>query len=220
MAKGCAYRGGNAVPTGGAGSGDFQAYQAPGVSAPKRLLRAPVSVILSAGSARLLVHDQWRRQLGLELPAVGKRWSAHAARRQGPTGEIPVKGERAARPNPWPMPPRRACFSWCTHSAPDHVRLMSVDGRRHAHRRARERYTVEYAREDPTVLPTMGRALAPTGNSSLLAPRFDQPIASHRLVSRRLNLFCGSRSQDGKYRVIASNAARTPMALVVFPVRG
>jgi hypothetical protein len=26
--------------------------------------------------------------------------------------------ERAAPPNAWPMPPRRACFTCCTHSAP------------------------------------------------------------------------------------------------------
>jgi hypothetical protein len=52
-----------------------------------------------------------RSRASVSAKTAGSRGST-SSRRETPSRE------RVARLNPWPMPPRRACFTCCTHSAP------------------------------------------------------------------------------------------------------
>ena len=126
-----------------------------------------------------------------------------------PTGN-PVEGKSGTAKS-------LACASsrgtlYVLHSfGPDHVRLMSVDGKGKLTARP-ERYTVN-TQDKTDRVPTMG-VLSPDGKFLLVGTTFDQPIAHTGLYPDGSPILWVSRP-DGKYKVIASNAP-DPNGLVVF----
>ena len=96
---------------------------------------------------------------------------------------------------------------------PDHIRVMSVDGKGKLTPRM-ERYTVN-TKDKTDRVPTMA-VLSPDGKFLLVGTTFDQPIAHTGLYPDGSPILWVPQS-DGTYRVIASNAP-DPDGLVVFPL--
>jgi hypothetical protein len=99
------------VPTGGAGSGTFKPISGQ-ESAPNAFEGAGSVISRRTGSFCLRPMAATTRSRASALAKMaGSRGSTSS--RQG----MPSR-KRAAPPNPWPMPPRRACFMCSTRSAP------------------------------------------------------------------------------------------------------
>src|SRR5215468_6898396 len=97
---------------------------------------------------------------------------------------------------------------------PDHLRLMSVDGKGKLTAR-KERYTVN-TQDKTDRVPTMA-VLSPDGKFLLVGTTFDRPIAHTGLYPDGSPILWVPQP-DGTYTVIASNAP-DPDGLVVFPLR-
>ena len=98
---------------------------------------------------------------------------------------------------------------------PDHLTLMSVDGKGKLTAR-KERYTANTQSKTDRV-PTMA-VLSPDGKFLLVGTTFDRPIAHTGLYPDGSPILWVPQP-DGTYTVIASNAP-DPDGLVVFPLRG
>jgi 6-phosphogluconolactonase (cycloisomerase 2 family) len=104
---------------------------------------------------------------------------------------------------------------YVTHSfGPDHVRLMSVDGQGKLTARP-EQYTVN-TKDKTERVPTMG-VLSPDGKFLIVGTTFDLPIVLSGTYPDGSPILW-VKQQDGKWKVIASNAP-DPDGIVVFPVR-
>src|SRR5262247_1156687 len=97
---------------------------------------------------------------------------------------------------------------------PDHLRLMSVDGKGRLTARP-ERYTAN-TKEKTDRVPTMA-VLSPDERFLLVGTTFDRPIA-HTGTYPDGSPILWVPQADGTYKVIASNAP-DPDGLVVFPLR-
>ena len=96
---------------------------------------------------------------------------------------------------------------------PDHLRLMSVDGKGKLTTRP-ERYTAN-TKDKTDRVPTMA-VLSPNGKFLLVGTTFDRPIAHTGLYPDGSPILW-VQQPDGSFKVIASNAP-DPDGLVVFPV--
>jgi hypothetical protein len=99
------------VPTGGAGSGTFKPIS--GQESAPNAFEGAGSVILSPDRQLLFATNGGDNSVSSFRLGKDRRLTRLDVK---PTGNA-VEG-RAAPPSPWPMPLRRACFTYCTHSAP------------------------------------------------------------------------------------------------------
>jgi 6-phosphogluconolactonase (cycloisomerase 2 family) len=195
------------VYTGGAGSGEFKPIS--GQESAPNAFEGAASVILSPERRFLFVTNGGNNSV-----------SSFAVAEDGgltlvdcePTGN-PVMGKSGTA--------KSLAFSaskgilYVLHSfGPDHLRLMSVDGKGKLTAR-KESYTVN-TKDKTDRVPTMA-VLSPDGKFLLVGTTFDQPIAHTGLYPDGSPILWVPTA-DGKYRVIASNAP-DPDGLIVFPVR-
>jgi len=195
------------VYTGGAGSGEFKPIS--GQESAPNAFEGAASVILSPDRRFLFVTNGGNNSV-----------SSFAVAEDGgltlvdcePTGN-PVMGKSGTA--------KSLAFSaskgilYVLHSfGPDHLRLMSVDGKGKLTAR-KESYTVN-TKDKTDRVPTMA-VLSPDGKFLLVGTTFDQPIAHTGLYPDGSPILWVPTA-DGKYRVIASNAP-DPDGLIVFPVR-
>jgi hypothetical protein len=106
------------VATDGGGSGTFKPIS--GQESSPNAFEGAGSVILSPDRRFLFT----TMAATIRFPASVSETTAGSRSSTSNRPGTPSK-EGAVPPNRWPMPPQRACFSCCTHSAPDHLRLMS-----------------------------------------------------------------------------------------------
>jgi hypothetical protein len=99
------------VATGGAGSGTYNR------SAARKVRRTPLKARVESSSHQIASFCLPQTAGTIRFPA--SPWATRA----GLNGSTPSRRgtpskERAEPPNLWPISPRRACCSCCTHSAP------------------------------------------------------------------------------------------------------
>src|SRR5262245_10256620 len=195
------------IPTGGSGSGVFKPIS--GQESAPNAFEGAASVILTPDRQFLFTTnggdnsvssfnlDKDGRLTLVDVKRTGNRVDGKSGTAKS-LGYAPSKG-----------------ILYVLHSfGPDHLQLMSVDGKGNLMARP-ERYTVNT--EDKTDrVPTMA-VLSPDEKFLLVGTTFDQPIA-HTGTYPDGSPILWVRQADGTFKVIASNAP-DPDGLVVFPLR-
>jgi len=194
------------LPTGGAGSGEFKPIS--GQESAPNAFEGAASVILSPDRRFLFVTNGGDNSVSSFALAEDGGVTLVSCERTG----NPVMGKSGTAKS-------LACAAstgilYVLHSfGPDHLRLMSVDGKGKLTAR-KERYTVN-TKDKTDRVPTMA-VLSPDGKFLLVGTTFDQPIAHTGLYPDGSPILWVP-NPDGTYRVIASNAP-DPDGLIVFPV--
>jgi 6-phosphogluconolactonase (cycloisomerase 2 family) len=194
------------VDTGGAGSGVFKPIS--GQASAPNAFEGAGSVILTPDRQFLFVTNGGDNSVSSFSVGEGGRLTRLDVK---PTGNA-VEGKSGTAKSLAYAPSRGMLF--VVHSfGPDHVRLMSVDGKGKLTTRP-ERYTVN-TKDKTNRVPTMG-VLSPDGTFLLVGTTFDQPpVLTGPYPDGSPILWVPG--PDGKPKSIASNAP-DPDGLVIFPV--
>jgi 6-phosphogluconolactonase (cycloisomerase 2 family) len=195
------------VATGGAGSGTFKPIS--GQESSPNAFEGAGSVILTADRRFLFTTNGGDNSVSSFSLDPDGRLTRLDTRRTG----NPVEGKSGTAKSLAYAPSKGILY--VLHSfGPDHVRLMSVDGKGKLTARD-ERYTVN-TKDKTDRVPTMV-VLSPDGKFLLVGTTFDRPIAHTGLYPDGSPILW-VQQPDGKFKSIASNAP-DPDGLVVFPVR-
>src|SRR5215510_8795627 len=195
------------VPTGGAGSGTFKPIS--GQDSAPNAFEGAGSVILTADRRCLFTTNGGDNSVSSFTVDKDGRLTRLDVKRTG----NPIEGKSGTAKSLAYAPSKGVLYA--LHSfGPDHLRLMSVDGRGKLTARP-ERYTVNTPDKTDRV-PTMA-VLSPDGKFLLVGTTFDRPIAHTGLYPDGSPILW-VQQPDGTFKVIASNAP-DPDGLVVFPVR-
>ncbi len=163
------------------------------------------------GGPEVSISHKWRRQFGFQLQSRQGR-PTHTAGHQANGERIEGKSGTAKS---LAYDPSKGIL-YVPHSfGPDHLRLMSVDGKGKLTARP-ERYTVK-TQDKTERVPTMA-VLSPDGKFLLVGTTFDQPPVRAGIYPDGSPILW-VKQPDGKFKVIVSNAP-DPDGLVVFPLRG
>jgi len=193
--------------TGGAGSGTFKPIS--GQESAPNSFEGAGSVILSPDRRFLFTTNGGDNSVSSFAVAEDGRLTLVDCE---PTGN-PVEGKSGTAKSLAFAPSKGILY--VLHSfGPDHLRLMSVDGKGKLTPR-KERYTVNTQNKTDRV-PTMA-VLSPDGKFLLVGTTFDRPIAHTGLYPDGSPILWVPEP-DGTYRVIASNAP-DPDGLIVFSLR-
>ena len=194
--------------TGGAGSGTFKPIS--GQESAPNSFEGAGSVILSPDRRFLFTTNGGDNSVSSFVVAEDGRLTLVDCK---PTGNA-VEGKSGTAKSLAFAPSKGTLY--VLHSfGPDHVTLMSVDGKGKLTAR-KERYTAN-TQDKTDRVPTMA-VLSPDGKFLLVGTTFDRPIAHTGLYPDGSPILWVPQP-DGSYRVIASNAP-DPDGLVVFPLRG
>ena len=193
--------------TAGAGSGEFKPIS--GQESAPNAFEGAASVILSADRRFLFATNGGDNSVSSFVVAEDGRLTLVNCERTG----NPAMGQSGTA--------KSLAFAaskgilYVLHSfGPDHLTLMSVDGKGKLTAR-KERYTVN-TKDKTDRIPTMA-VLSPDGKFLLVGTTFDLPIAHVGTYPDGSPILWVPQS-DGTYKVIASNAP-DPDGLIVFPVR-
>lgn len=192
--------------TGGAGSGTFKPIS--GQESSPNAFEGAGSVILSPDRRFLFTTNGGDNSVSNFAVAQDGRLTLLDRK---PTGN-PVEGKSGTAKSLAFAPAKGILY--VLHSfGPDHLRLMSVDGKGNL-AAGKERYTVNTPDKTDRI-PTMA-LLSPDGKFLLVGTTFDLPIAHVGLYPDGSPILWVPQ-RDGSYKVIASNAP-DPDGIIVFPV--
>ena len=195
------------VETGGSGSGPFKPIS--GQESAPNAFEGAGSVILSKDRRLLFATNGGDNSVSSFAVTGDGRLALVSCESTG----NPVQGKSGTAKSLAFSPSKGVLY--VLHSfGPDHLRLMSVDGKGTLTER-KERYTVN-TKDKTDRVPTMA-VLSPDGKFLLVGTTFDQPIA-HTGTYPDGSPILWVPNPDGTYRVIASNAP-DPDGLIVFPVQ-
>jgi 6-phosphogluconolactonase (cycloisomerase 2 family) len=195
------------VETGGSGSGPFKPIS--GQESAPNAFEGAGSVILSKDRRFLFATNGGDNSVSSFALTGDGRLALVSCESTG----NPVQGKSGTAKSLAFSPSKSLLY--VLHSfGPDHLRLMSVDGKGTLTER-KERYTVN-TKDKTDRVPTMA-VLSPDGKFLLVGTTFDQPIA-HTGTYPDGSPILWVPNPDGTYRVIASNAP-DPDGLIVFPVQ-
>jgi len=195
------------VLTGGAGSGTFKPIS--GQDSAPNSFEGAGSVVLTADRRFLFTTNGGDNSVSSFGVETDGRLTLVDVK---PTGN-PVEGKSGTAKSLAYAPSKGILY--VLHSfGPDHLRLMSVDGKGKLTTRP-ERFTAN-TKDKTDRVPTMA-VLSPDGKFLLVGTTFDQPIA-HTGTYPDGSPILWVQQPDGTFKVIASNAP-DPDGLVVFPVR-
>jgi 6-phosphogluconolactonase (cycloisomerase 2 family) len=195
------------VPTNGSGSGVFKPIS--GQESAPNAFEGAGSVILTPDRRFLFTTNGGDNSVSSFRVGEDGRLTLLDVK---PTGN-PVEGKSGTAKSLAYAPASGTLF--VLHSfGPDHLRLMAVDAQGKLTLRP-ERYTAN-TQDKTDRVPTMA-VLSPNGKFLLVGTTFDQPIA-HTGTYPDGSPILWVKQQDGKWKVIASNAP-DPDGLVVFPVQ-
>src|SRR6516164_10173759 len=194
------------IPTGGSGSGTFKPIS--GQESAPNAFEGAGSIILSPDRRFLFTTNGGDNSVSSFAVAEDGRLKLLDRK---PTGN-PTEGKSGTAKSLAFAPSKGVLY--VLHSfGPDHLRLMSVDGKGKLTSR-KERYTVN-TQDKTDRVPTMA-VLSPDGKFLLVGTTFDRPIA-HVGTYPDGSPILWVGLPDGTYKVIASNAP-DPDGLVVFPL--
>src|SRR5215467_11478811 len=192
--------------TGGAGSGVFKPIS--GQESAPNAFEGAGSVILSPDRRCLFTTNGGDNSVSSFKVDKDGRLTRLDVKRTG----NPIEGKSGTAKSLAYAPSKGVLYA--LHSfGPDHLRLMSVDGRGKLTARP-ERYTVNTPDKTDRV-PTMA-VLSPDGKFLLVGTTFDRPIA-HVGTYPDGSPILWVQQKDGSFKVIASNAP-DPDGLVVFAI--
>jgi len=195
------------VDTGGAGSGPFKPIS--GQESAPNAFEGAGSVILSKDRRFLFATNGGDNSVSSFAVAEDGRLALVSRESTG----NPVMGKSGTAKSLAFSPAKGILY--VLHSfGPDHLRLISVDGKGKLTAR-KERYTAN-TKDKTDRVPTMA-VLSPDAKFLLVGTTFDQPIA-HTGTYPDGSPILWVPKPDGTYRVIASNAP-DPDGLIVFPVQ-